>query len=301
MRSIGLALAALFACGTTPKAVEEPAEPAPKPVDRPPEDPGSAAPLPDGMRTYYVVLLRRGPAWSGEDTKENREIGAAHMAHIGAMASAGKLIVAGPFLGQTDAADLAGIYIFDTPSLAATRALAEADPAVKAGRFVAEYLVWAGASGLRTNYVAPAGDKKEPPCPNSRGFDFWVGSWQVTNPKGTVVGTNRIERAERGCVLVESWRSAKGSTGTSINYVDPVSSEWVQLWVDSSGGVIRLRGGLDGAAMVLAGDYVTAKGKKSALRGRWTPQPDGSVRQHFEESTDGKTWKTWFDGTYRRR
>ena len=32
----------------------------------------------------------------------------------------------------------------------------------------------------------------------------------------------------------------------------------------------------------------------------WTPNADGSVRQHWETSTDdGKTWKTSFDGLYR--
>jgi hypothetical protein len=33
----------------------------------------------------------------------------------------------------------------------------------------------------------------------------------------------------------------------------------------------------------------------------WTPNSDGSVRQHWESSTDnGKSWQTGFDGLYRR-
>jgi hypothetical protein len=32
----------------------------------------------------------------------------------------------------------------------------------------------------------------------------------------------------------------------------------------------------------------------------WTPHPDGSVRQLWEQSTDeGKTWQVAFDGLYR--
>ena len=30
------------------------------------------------------------------------------------------------------------------------------------------------------------------------------------------------------------------------------------------------------------------------------PNPDGSVRQWFQDSDDGKTWKTTFDGIYVR-
>ncbi len=33
----------------------------------------------------------------------------------------------------------------------------------------------------------------------------------------------------------------------------------------------------------------------------WTPNADGSVRQHWETSEDGKTWKTAFDGLYTPR
>ena len=33
----------------------------------------------------------------------------------------------------------------------------------------------------------------------------------------------------------------------------------------------------------------------------WTPNPDGTVRQHWEISSDaGKSWTTAFDGLYRR-
>ncbi len=33
----------------------------------------------------------------------------------------------------------------------------------------------------------------------------------------------------------------------------------------------------------------------------WTPNDDGTVRQHWQTSEDGgKTWKTEFDGRYER-
>ena len=61
---------------------------------------------------------------------------------------------------------------------------------------------------------------------------------------------------------------------------------------------IELAGGLDGDAMVLSSDPNVSP----INRITWTPSPDGSVRQHWETSTDsGETWTTAFDGIYRKK
>lgn len=150
----------------------------------------------------------------------------------------------------------------------------------------------------------PAPKKAAPsPCtnPERKQFDFWVGTWTVRLPNGKVAGANTIEKKHRGCALIESWTSARGGTGVSTNYWDPGKRKWVQNWVDGTGGIIQLEGGLVGAAMRLQGRYVKADGTTSRLRGTWTPLDDGRVRQLFEESKDnGKTWTTWFDGYYSR-
>lgn len=134
-----------------------------------------------------------------------------------------------------------------------------------------------------------------------RAFDFWLGTWTVRTPDGKIAGHNTITSIHGGCALHEDWHSARGSTGSSLNFVDPATGEWVQQWVDSDGDDIRLRGGLVDGAMVLDGTLVSGEGKASRLRGTWTPLPDGTVRQLFEESTDdGGSWSTWFDGSYQR-
>src|SRR5262245_30372918 len=46
------------------------------------------------------------------------------------------------------------------------------------------------------------------PCrkgPHAREFDFWLGEWEVRNPKGRVVGHSRIEAILGGCVILEDW------------------------------------------------------------------------------------------------
>ena len=110
-------------------------------------------PLPESrpfaMRTYYVGLLYRGPAWTAEETEATKAIGAGHMAHIRAMGATGKLLIAGPFDQPPEAKTaLAGLIVFDVATIEEARALAADDPAVKAGRLVLEVVPWYGPVGL---------------------------------------------------------------------------------------------------------------------------------------------------------
>lgn len=144
------------------------------------------------------------------------------------------------------------------------------------------------------------------PCEHDESFaefDFWVGEWDVHVSGGTFAGSNVIQRAERGCVLLENWTNASGGTGSSINYVDKISGEWVQIWNDASGSQINIRGGMTNDGMLLTGTiHYVASGKTAPFRGLWTPLPDGRVRQFFEESADdGETWSPSFEGFYTRK
>ena len=100
-------------------------------------------------------------------------------------------------------------------------------------------------------------------------------------------------------MLYESWTSASGSDGHSLNYVDPATDQWVQVWMGADGSLISGRGGLEDGAMRLVGEHVLKTGERRPFRMTFTPNDDGSVRQFLEESTDdGKTWSVWFDGRY---
>lgn len=144
------------------------------------------------------------------------------------------------------------------------------------------------------------------PCehdPKFREFDFWIGEWDVHGPNGQVAGSNVIRSEESGCVLTERWTGAGGGTGSSINFLDKRSNEWVQVWTAEGGTQIYLRGGMTEEGMKLDGEiHYIANGTTARLRGLWTPLEDGRVRQFFEQSNDdGKTWATWFEGFYTRR
>ncbi|MEO0470522.1 MAG: hypothetical protein AAF206_12930 [Bacteroidota bacterium] len=134
-------------------------------------------------------------------------------------------------------------------------------------------------------------------------FHFWVGDWKAYTPNGKLAGTNRIVLLEDSCVMQENWTSANGKyTGTSYNFYDKLSKQWRQTWIDNQGGHLLLFGGMEDGNMVLFSEP-TPDGKGNLVINRitWTPNDDGTVRQHWEVSKDDKkTWQTAFDGLYKK-
>jgi hypothetical protein len=145
------------------------------------------------------------------------------------------------------------------------------------------------------------------PCncctPETRQFDFWVGAWETYNPEGKLAGKNTIVMLQDSCLLQENWTSSGGGyTGTSYNFYNARTKKWQQLWLDNQGGNLQLTGELSNGNMVLQSEKLpNGKGQLQIDRITWTPNKDGSVRQHWEVSTDdGKTWITAFDGLYKK-
>src|SRR4051794_2944889 len=91
-------------------------------------------------------------------------------------------------------------------------------------------IVLAGTSATRAETAAAA-----KPCSSAahRQFDFWRGSWNVTQA-GKVAGQNKIESILNGCALMESWTGTGGVTGHSLNIYDSTRKVWHQTWVDST-------------------------------------------------------------------
>jgi uncharacterized protein YciI len=105
---------------------------------------GMPVPTPDEMarararaRRYTLVLLRRAPNPPADGT-EPEGLHMAHMQHLGRLQAAGKLVLTGPILADDD---LRGVSVY-AAELAEARALAEADPKVRAGYLMVEALPW---------------------------------------------------------------------------------------------------------------------------------------------------------------
>ena len=154
----------------------------------------------------------------------------------------------------------------------------------------------------------PAAAAPKPPVPGERckqpefhQFDFWLGEWDVTS-QGQPVGHSRIDAILMNCAVSENWSGMQGGDGKSYNSYDPRTKVWQQFWVSEQGNTLLLRGGMQGASMVMIGEHPNPQdGKPQQERITWTPNADGSVRQFWEQSNDGgKTWVAAFDGLYRR-
>lgn len=97
-----------------------------------------------GMKKYVMAFLKRGP--NRELDKDSAmKLQRAHLDNIGKMAEAGKLVLAGPFMGDQD---LRGIYIFNVESILEAEELSNTDPAVQAGILEMELMEWYGSAAL---------------------------------------------------------------------------------------------------------------------------------------------------------
>jgi len=133
-------------------------------------------------------------------------------------------------------------------------------------------------------------------------WDFWVGEWNVygNDEQHALAGTNSITKHYANCLITETWESAGGGGGFSINYYNPVKDRWRQVWV-ANGYSIDYTGGLnDQGQMVLEG-AIDHYGKNSStpFRGIWTPRDNGDVVQRFEVyDAEKDQWNVWFEGLY---
>ncbi|WP_251358349.1 hypothetical protein [Kangiella sp. TOML190] len=149
---------------------------------------------------------------------------------------------------------------------------------------------------------APPPEPTPIPCSSDeyRQFDFWIGDWEVFDIDNKKVGENRIVKILAGCALQENWTGVSKNRGHSYNIYDTSTASWHQTWVDNSGTLLQLDGGLKDGAMVLEGESYTPQGPL-LNRISWTAKDD-AVLQVWSLSTDrGKTWRAIFHGLYKKK
>ncbi|MGH7514295.1 MAG: hypothetical protein ACREOQ_15380 [Gemmatimonadales bacterium] len=160
-----------------------------------------------------------------------------------------------------------------------------------------------GSAGRPTFVEAQAAAVARPTCdaPEYRQLDFWVGDWNVTVGGGQA-GTNLVTLEERRCLVHEHWTGARGETGQSFNFYDRDDGAWHQVWVSSSGNVLNLTGHYADGRLTFVGENRKPDGSTLRHRLSFHANPDGTVRQLWETSSDGgSSWATSFDGLYAKR
>jgi hypothetical protein len=138
------------------------------------------------------------------------------------------------------------------------------------------------------------------PCtaPENRQFDFFAGDWDAFEG-GKLVARNRVTPMLDGCAIREVYDGVDGNHGESFSTYDAGRRLWHQSWVTNHGQVLLLDGHLERDRMILTATETAPDGTSWLVRGVWIPGPDG-VREIADRSYDhGKTWKPWFDITFR--
>ena len=108
------------------------------------------------FESLSLVLLMRGPNAGEIPENELEGIQSKHLAHLRNMRQEGHMLIAGPFSDQNEPA-FRGMCLYRVPVEKARR-LAEADPAVKAGRLQVEVMTWWFHAGrLEFPETKPAG------------------------------------------------------------------------------------------------------------------------------------------------
>ncbi len=134
-------------------------------------------------------------------------------------------------------------------------------------------------------------------------FNFWVGEWNVYDTAGILIGESSIAKLEDNCIISEKWTGAKGSSGRSYNYHNAKDSSWNQIWIDSKGGNLVLKGNGGPNTMVLQDELQLGKNNNwHRNRISWDAKDDGSVTQLWERvGADGQVLSVLFLGIYRKK
>jgi uncharacterized protein len=93
------------------------------------------------LEAFELVLLRRPDDAPDYPEAELERIQREHLAYLTQLREAGHIVTNGPVDEQPDPS-LRGLAFYRTGSLERSRQLAEADPAVRAGRLAAEIMTW---------------------------------------------------------------------------------------------------------------------------------------------------------------
>lgn len=106
------------------------------------------------LEAFELVMLRRPVDARDYPDEELERIQREHLAYHAKLRETGQVVTNGPVVEQPDPS-LRGLTFYRTGSLDQARELAEADPAVRAGRLGVEIMTWYCPPGTMTKPGRP--------------------------------------------------------------------------------------------------------------------------------------------------
>jgi uncharacterized protein YciI len=140
MKTILILTIAILLCGTVVVAQEH------QKAAETPKTPESK------LMQFQLALMKRGPKWSNEPSRERAEMRQRHVAHLRSMLEANKLMIAG---GIREDNELMEVHIFRTKSAEEASAWLNEDPAVAAGFLVHELHPWWSEDVMKKTTAPP--------------------------------------------------------------------------------------------------------------------------------------------------
>lgn len=151
---------------------------------------------------YFFGFLRMAPNRATLPREEMTELQKQHLAHLNAMAEKGALVAAGPL---RNGGERRGVIIYQTETLAAAIAMANADPMVKRGQMVVELEPWVGPKGIGEEYKRvqrESGGKMQ-----DKMIQLWI---THTQAEGWKIHRAKPETVAEGATIYE-WFCADGT------------------------------------------------------------------------------------------
>jgi uncharacterized protein YciI len=156
---------------------------------------GPAVAAQEKMVTFYLCLLVT-PQSPAEPPADPAQLQLDHLSHLKEVMAGGKGVIAGPVAGQ---GRLRGILVLRVGSMEEARAVADSDPAVKAGQLAIEIHPWFAADGIMKPVFNPAD------------LSTYYFGFLKKGPKWTSERTPETQKIQEGHMahLNESGRSGK--------------------------------------------------------------------------------------------
>lgn len=116
-----------------------------------PQDDSLASPPERRQIVYYALFFQRGPNWSDSRTAGSETLSRERADYFRKHSKEGRMIAAGSFVRNPspDAMEAVGMALLSVRSEEEAKALAELDPAVRAGRLSFRIRAWFGPQGLQ--------------------------------------------------------------------------------------------------------------------------------------------------------
>ena len=164
----------------------------------------------------------------------------------------------------------------------------------------------------RFKSIRDRAERQQMPCLSdvrSRAFDFWIGEWDLyVNGTKRLAGRSRIDRISGGCGILENYTSNSGLLagpyeGKSINFFDPSTGKWKQVWAGSSHDVTYFDGGeYRDSAMRFTYRRTDQQGRTIEGDFIFYHLGPNKLRQFQDQTTDGgKTRQVVYDFIYVRK